>query len=283
MVEAGVALAHEIRSFVSFFGGQVELMRAWRRDQDYRPLAPRQWPIGPHYAVQFSGESGWANHKLASAEWYLATLRQLDQILPELDRHVGVEMALDGCLASASSAVDAAVMSLIRSLSSRHEHDGTSVPLALAKKVFRADWASVVEPLAGLSATITLKSQSAARFELVDSNRALALAKGLVDERRRLEAQSVSAARDHRLAQIPGELAALAWGDVAELRWLRNRSTHEDTLSRGFFRGGGADTCHIRTPRGGSEAPVPYLRTKVNSCRQLVDAILGDAEAVSPT
>jgi hypothetical protein len=274
---------NDIRLFLGFFGGQVELMRAWRRDVEYSPLAPRQWPIGPHYAARFPGETGWVYHKLAAAEWYWSTLRQLDHILPELDRHVGVEMALDGCLASASSAVDAAVMRLIRSLARRRDHDGTTIPSTLMKRLFQADWKRVVEPLAQLPPAITLQSQSAARLELVDSTPALIAAEHLIDERRRLDAQPASTSRDHRLTQILGELAALSVGDVAELRWLRNRSTHEDTLVRRFYRGGDADTCHIQTPRGGFEAPVPYLRTKMDACRQLVDGILADAEAVSPT
>jgi hypothetical protein len=280
-----VRASNVVRGSLGLLVQHLDLMRAWRRDvARVGPLTPRQWPIGPHYAHRYPGETGWTYFKLAAAEWYLTTLRDMDKVLPELDRFMGVEMALDGCLSSAGSSVDAAVMRLIRSLARRHERDGTTIPPGLARLMFKSDWGLVVEPLARLSPAITLASGPVAHRELVSSTRSLITARQLLDERTLLEAGPPTSTSQARLKEITKVLAGLDIGPVAELRWLRNRSTHEDTLVRRFIRGGAAEaTCLLRTPRGDFEAPVLFLRGRVDACRRLVDEILADADAVDGT
>src|SRR5712691_7922498 len=77
------------------------------------PLQNRPWPLGHHYsAITSPGgrpEAQWVAFKLAAAGWYLETLGCLFAETKDLDRFVGVEMALDGFLTAVSSAFDAAV------------------------------------------------------------------------------------------------------------------------------------------------------------------------------
>jgi len=54
----------------------------------------------------------WVRYKLRSAEWYIQALELVGEEVG-FDRYVGVEMALDGALASLCGAFDAAVGGLI--------------------------------------------------------------------------------------------------------------------------------------------------------------------------
>jgi hypothetical protein len=64
-------------------------------------------PLGPH------GYAAWAHYKLWSADWYLRVLRDLGEgQVPDYDRYLGVEMAIDGVTAALCGAFDTAVVAL---------------------------------------------------------------------------------------------------------------------------------------------------------------------------
>jgi hypothetical protein len=75
------------------------------------------WPLGPHYLrwVEGRGVHAWARFKLKSADWYLGVLEAAERE-GGLDRYVGVEMAIDGALASLVASIDAAGHGLAREL-----------------------------------------------------------------------------------------------------------------------------------------------------------------------
>lgn len=77
------------------------------------PLGP-SWPLGPHYlrSVEGKGAAAWARFKLHAADWYLEALEDAERKVG-LDRFVGVEMAIDGVLASLCAGVDAAAEALV--------------------------------------------------------------------------------------------------------------------------------------------------------------------------
>lgn len=76
---------------------------------------PLKWPVGPHYLrwVDGKGVHAWARYKLRCADWYLAALIATAREAGDLDRYVGVEMALDGALTALCAAVDAAGFGLL--------------------------------------------------------------------------------------------------------------------------------------------------------------------------
>lgn len=84
----------------------------------YEPVLPaRPWSVGQHILTKLPllsarEETRWTVFKLAAAQWYLDTLKALFVEAGDLDRFLGVEMALDGFLAAASSSFDAAVAAL---------------------------------------------------------------------------------------------------------------------------------------------------------------------------
>src|SRR5262249_31307499 len=89
----------------------------------FRPTLSRSWPVGTRYShfctPPVSEYHAWAEFKLAAAAWYLEALEELQQELHELDRSTGVEMAIDGLLAAACSAFDAAVAGLITAIEAK--------------------------------------------------------------------------------------------------------------------------------------------------------------------
>jgi len=74
-----------------------------------------EWPIGPHYLrwVEGKGADAWARYKLRAADWYLEALRTIERDVGHLDRYVGVEMAIDGVLASLCAGIDVAGFALL--------------------------------------------------------------------------------------------------------------------------------------------------------------------------
>src|SRR5438552_3982939 len=83
----------------------------------FEPHIERFWPIGENYLTSYpngtKSRRTWAEYKLTSARWYVEALEQIYLVTADLDRFVGVEMALDGYLGAISSAFDAAVGGLI--------------------------------------------------------------------------------------------------------------------------------------------------------------------------
>jgi hypothetical protein len=79
-----------------------------------------KWPVGPHYLrwVDGKGVFAWSRFKMKSADWYLKALEAAAREAGDLDRYVGIEMALDGVLASLCAAVDTAGWGLFETLTS---------------------------------------------------------------------------------------------------------------------------------------------------------------------
>ncbi|MDA8290613.1 MAG: hypothetical protein M0Z33_02880 [Actinomycetota bacterium] len=74
-----------------------------------------KWPVGPHYLrwVDGRGAHAWARYKVKSADWYLGALQITARAAGDLDRYVGIELALDGVLTAMCAAVDAAGCALL--------------------------------------------------------------------------------------------------------------------------------------------------------------------------
>lgn len=66
---------------------------------------PFSWPTN----IERTNPDDWPDFKLRCADWYINALTALEQKYGELDRLVGVEMALDGALSSLVGAFDSAV------------------------------------------------------------------------------------------------------------------------------------------------------------------------------
>jgi hypothetical protein len=109
----------------------------------FHPSLERRWPVGRHYS-KFSAEGAsparaWSDFKLAVADWYLDALLELASDGRELDHSAGVEMALEGCLASACGAFDTAVASLVAAMESGYNVGPTEEHLYLVKTYLRSN------------------------------------------------------------------------------------------------------------------------------------------------
>lgn len=93
---------------------------------------PLTWPVGPHYLrwVDGKGVHAWARYKLKSADWYRAALVVAVQEAGEIDRYVGIQMALDGVLTALCAAVDAAGSGLYDAVERRLRDEDTDVDIA---------------------------------------------------------------------------------------------------------------------------------------------------------
>jgi hypothetical protein len=88
-------------------------------------------------------------------------------------------------------------------------------------------------------------------------------------------------------AALMGASAPTPTGWLAQLRRLRNRAAHQNTLIRHFYRtvGGPAapqQASQIDVPGRGKENPVPYLRAQLAATRSLCVDILKDSDRINP-
>jgi len=243
----------------------------------FRPASRRRWPVGERYFEAFPGAHAWVEYKLAAAQWHWDALREVETAVPELHRYMGVEMAVDGLLAAASSAIDASIGLIVGALVARRTASGVTVPSAITNELWRPS-ARLALDLANLPPTISFATTEDLYLELVQGGKVLGLAWRLRRERESIQDQPIVPTA--RLAAIDGELAGLeTWpvGKVAELRWLRNRTSHEDTLTRAF---GVTNRCMIHDPWRQPHDPTPYLRECLDACQQLVRQLLADAAAI---
>jgi hypothetical protein len=113
------------------------------------------WPVGPHYLrwVDGKGVHAWARYKIKSANWYRAALVIAVEEAGDLDRYVGVQMALDGALGSLCAAVDAAGWGLLEAV----ERVGRVADSDRASHE-RGNWESAFELARG--ATVALSCES---------------------------------------------------------------------------------------------------------------------------
>lgn len=80
---------------------------------------------------------------------------------------------------------------------------------------------------------------------------------------------------------LTGDDDDLPSGWLAQLRHLRNRSTHEETLSRGLHRGEGNDQTRLRVPGLGEVEPISYLGASLVHSRDLIQQLLSDVDAIN--
>lgn len=241
-----------------------------------------RWPVGPYYKeLAVSDERSWVDYKLVSADWYLAALRRLQPHGRPLDRYLGVEMAIDGVLAAQSSAVDAAVETLVRALERHLATHAIGVHPKIVNQLWKADW-SVVADLAQLDPTVTLHSSVLAEAALVDDPRALKAIAPSVREKLILDklGDSRSASQDRRRDYLTREIKKVNVGVVSEVRWLRNTVTHHTSLNRAH----GSDVAPVAmlSPLRVPKEPLEYLSQGLIEVRELAESILADAAALAP-
>jgi hypothetical protein len=81
---------------------------------------------------------------------------------------------------------------------------------------------------------------------------------------------------------LAGSRTPTPTGWLAQLRQLRNRAVHHDSLNRHFTRGSGTDTCMIKVPGAGEHELLPYLREARAKTGQLCEQILLDIDRIVP-
>jgi len=239
------------------------------------------WPVGPHYKkLSLSDDRSWVDCKLASADWYLQALRQLQSHGRPLDRYLGVEMAIDGVLAAQSSAIDAAVETLIRALERHLEKSGIAVPDTVGKRLWRAEWTVVIE-LAKLDPGLTLSSSVPAGTALIRDTKALKQIAPSVREKVGLDkiGGTRSPDQEKRLEALTRAIEQVNVGIVPEIRWLRNAMTHHNSLNRAF----GAEIAPVAlySPLRIPKEPLAYLTQGLVEVRALAECILADAVALA--
>lgn len=95
------------------------------------------WPLGPLY-YELPGADGmnarsWVNYKLTATRWHTGTLGKLiDEA--GFQRYIGIEMALDGALASLNGAFDATAAGLIGAAEMYLQKDDQELVLTLPYK-----------------------------------------------------------------------------------------------------------------------------------------------------
>lgn len=164
------------------------------------------WPTGPHY-FDLTGSEGtvaWVWYRVWAADWYTRTLREVAGPERNYDRHLGIEMALDGALNSLSAAFDAGTAMLIQGAESALQIDK---PLP----VFRYSWEN--------ARTLLTKKDIGTDPDGTPNDRVWRL---IIDVDNALD----------------GERNPVPTGWLAVLRRLRNRVAHQDTLARHHNIGG---------------------------------------------
>ncbi|KAA1395118.1 hypothetical protein [Aeromicrobium ginsengisoli] len=154
-----------------------------------------RWPAGPHYFDLTDSDGGvaWIRYRVWSADWHTRALIELGGTEGSFDRMVGIEMALDGALNSLSSAFDAGITLLIRAV-----EEARDVSVDNRLPVFRYRW----ERCRDMLKQSDIANDSVWRLILE------------ID------------------AAIEGETHLEPAGWLAQLRRLRNRAAHQDSLSR---------------------------------------------------
>jgi hypothetical protein len=188
-------------------------------------------------------------YKLKSADWYITRLEEVGERLG-FDRHVGVEMALDGALAALVGAFDAAVGAVIQAaerFEEQHAQDCGMTPPA-PMEPHRYAWKHAKSRLRTAGAQVGV--DSAAFRKTVD----LALNR-----------------EKH--------------GWLVVLRDLRNAAIHHDTLARYIDVTVGSDqqqTTWGITVDGRGENPVRYLRAMHRLVELVVEPMLEACDRLVP-
>lgn len=195
-----------------------------------------RWPAGPHYFDLTASEGGiaWVRYRIWSADWHTRVLGEVSLPLGSFDRQVGVEMALDGALNSLSGAYDAAVALLIRTVETVRDIDADD-----RLPVFRYKW----ERCRDMLKQADIANDFVWRLILDVDN------------------------------AIEGETLAEPSGWLAQLRRLRNRVAHQDSLAR-HHDGVGTATVIGLSIQGRSVDPFTYLADRCDQVHELTEQMI---------
>lgn len=168
----------------------------------------RLFPAGPQWSTLMEGSTdavSWSRFRIWAADWYIDTLEQLINQFGDVDRYVGVELAIDGALSNLYSAFEATTSVLIDSVESH-----LVVPKAERIPDHRRGWPA---------------------FKKLLKTHDLADAAELADLIAKVDA-AMEVDEDHN---------PIGW--LAKVRQLRNHPAHHGTLARTWAHpddGGGA-------------------------------------------
>lgn len=196
-----------------------------------------RFPLGQQILTAPSelAADSWVDFKLRSARWYLGVLRDIDATTGDLDRLVGVEMALDGCISGMSSAFDASVARLIEA--AEVHPTASAAPRHKATKPYQYGW-----------------DKTKTVFKQLGLPLACA---GDVD------------------AALVGEKDDQPAGWLAQLRRIRNQATHRSTINRNYQRGGLSEATRLIVPGLTLPAePLGYLAERLDRTVTLTDLML---------
>lgn len=221
-----------------------------QRMVDRQQTLSTDWPVGPE--IPPDSPRSWVAFKLDSATWYIGRLEEVATLMG-FARFFGIEMALDGALATLCGSFDAAVGSLndaVEKYFAQPRPGEAASPLSTINGARRSNWTTCKEKRLGPFLSETGWDIS----PLV---------------------QTVDVAIQRQ--QTPP-------GWLAELQELRNRAVHQDTLSRHIDA-----TMHDETvwsisvgDPGRPEQPVVYLRDCHRHLKDLTDLILELVERICP-
>jgi hypothetical protein len=200
------------------------------------------WPAGPHYFDLTSSEGGiaWVRYRIWSADWHTRALNELAGVDRSFDRNVGIEMALDGALNSLSSAFDAGIALLIRAVETVREVD-------------------TADRLPGI------------RYKWERCRDMLKQADVANDDVWRLILDIDEA--------IEGEANPKPIGWLAQLRRLRNRVAHQDSLARHHELGGPSNIAGLSID-GQSIDAFQYLSRLCDRSHDLTEQMIRQAVAI---
>lgn len=203
-----------------------------------------RFPDGPTYPQLLASDEriAWVRFKVWSADWYTRALGDLGSVHGGYDRHVGIEMALDGALSALSAAFDASVVLLIKSA-----EEDLRVPATKRTPPHLYGWKAFEEAVRDTSL--------ASRSDLSELR---------VDVDKALEGQN----RDEPV------------GWLARLRRLRNRATHQTTLSRTWTIKGSEQTVDGMTDVPGLD-PFEYLKESCDRMSDLTERMHDIANRIS--
>lgn len=195
-----------------------------------------RWPAGPHYfdLTESDGGVAWVRYRIWSADWHTRTLKELGGPHGSFDREVGIEMALDGALNNLSSAFDAGVALLVRAVENARDVDvDDRLP------VFRYTWERCRDMLR--------------KADIAN------------DEVWRLILDVDSA--------IDGETLPEPNGWLAQLRRLRSRAAHQESLARHYAADGASNVTGLSI-RGQSTDAFTYLAALCDQVHALTEQMI---------
>lgn len=209
------------------------------------------WPLGPLY-FDLPGSDGigaraWVNYKITAARWHTATLKALiDQA--GFQRYVGVEMALDGALASLNGAFDAAAAGLVGAAERYLQKDNEELLLTPAHRI----------------------------NERVFLERMGELGRQRLD----FDVPGTAAAVASALEVGPDQNAPAGW--LQQFRRLRNTPMHQDSAPRHIDVVVGSDAVTSLSVAGHGQNPVEYLDDVAGKVSALTTSVLELIDYILP-